>query len=230
MKRNRFLSLALAITVLMTSCNMPGLAEPTPTATFVPTATPISPPTFTATPIPPKLSVPTDVPCRAGPSDQYELVVNLPAGVQVEIVGKAETFWIVKSPQGADCWVADQEVAIEGEVSALPNVDPPPTPMPTIPIAPDHVGLISRNCWVDRSVKPLMAVNEFRLTWRDLSNNEDGFWVYRDGDRVAELEPNRTDVIDVIVVRNNRVHYYYVTAYNEVGSSKSEVVAFSCGK
>jgi hypothetical protein len=230
MNRMRSFVLTIGIFLLLTSCNLPGVAEPTPTATPAPTATPVPSPTFTATPIPPMLSVSADVPCYAGPSDLYELIVNLAAGVQVEIVGQADSYWIVKPPAAANCWVADQQVTIVGEVASLPKIDPPPTPIPTKPIAPDNVGLIYQKCSVDRTVRPIMAVNEFRVSWRDLSNNEDGFWVYRDGDRIAEIEANRTDVTDVMVLRNNRVHYYYVVAYNEVGESKSEVKAVSCGK
>jgi len=233
MNRKRISILAFGVVLLMNSCNMPGLAEPTATATAVPssTTTPVPSPTFTSTPIPPPmLSVSTQVPCRTGPGELYDLVINLQAGEKAEVVGKAESFWIVKTAAGAECWVADQQVAIDGEVSALPIVEPPPTPIPSAPAAPDHFKLLSQICSIDHSTKPIMYVNQFRLTWKDMSNNEDGFRVYRDGDLVAEVAANKTDVIDVVTRRNKRVYTYYVTAYNEIGESKSSVEAFSCGK
>jgi hypothetical protein len=233
MNRKRISILALGVVLLMNSCNMPGLAEPTSTATAVPssTAIPVPSPTFTSTPVPPPmLSVSAQVPCRTGPGDLYDLAVNLQAGEKAEVVGKAESFWIVKPAVGAVCWVADQQVNIDGEVSALPIVEPPPTPIPAPPAAPDHFKLLSQICSIDHSTKPIMYVNQLRLTWKDMSNNEDGFRVYRDGDLVAEVAANETNVIDVVSRRNKRVYTYYVTAYNEIGESKSSVEAFSCGK
>jgi uncharacterized protein YraI len=233
MNRKRIIFFVLGIILLMNSCNILSLVEPTPTAMPTSTVTPVLSPTstFTPTPIPPPmLSVSTEVPCRAGPGDLYDLIVNLQAGEMVEIVGKAEMFWIVKSTVGAECWVSYEQVNIEGEVAALPVVVPPPTPIPTLPAPPAHVKLIKQTCSVDYSSRPAMYVNEFHLTWKDMSNNEDGFRVYRDGDLVAEISANKTDVIDVVIRRNKRVYMYYVNAYNEVGESKSEVVTFSCGK
>ena len=73
-----------------------------------------------------------------------------------------------------------------------------------------------------------MFVNEFHVYWQDLSENEDGFRVYRDGNLVAELPADKTEVFDHIVAKNNRTYYYYVTAYNSVGESKSEGIGIGC--
>ena len=230
MDKKRMSSLALGLIVLMNSCKTSSQVEPTPTAAPTPTTTPISMPTSIPTPIPPALSARTEVPCRSGPGDLYDLVVNLQAGEKVEVVGKAEAFWIVNPPEGAECWVSYEQVDIIGGVSSLPLVPPPPTPAPAVPARPEHVGLIKKTCSIDYSSKPAMYVNEFWLKWMDKSNNEVGFRVYRDGDLVAEVPANKTNVIDIVSRRNKRVYYYYVTAYNELGESKSDVQAFSCGK
>ena len=81
---------------------------------------------------------------------------------------------------------------------------------------------------MDKSLKPAKLINQFHLTWQDMSNNEDGFRVYRDGDRIAELPADKTDVIDKIVASNNHAHYYYVTAYNIMGESKSDGITLTC--
>ena len=114
--------------------------------------------------------------------------------------------------------------------SALPTVTQPSTPISAPPAAPLHVELLSQDCTIDRSVKPIMYVNKFRLTWSDMSNNEDGFRIYRDGDLVAEVAANVTNVTDVVSRRNPRSYSYYVSAYNEFGESKSDIKLFTCGK
>jgi hypothetical protein len=158
-----------------------------------------------------------------------EIVVNLQAGEKAEIVGKSEGFWFVKTSDGSECWIADQGVTIEGDIAAVPDVEPPPTPAPVAPAPPAHLQAISQTCTVDHSTKSVRHISEFHLTWEDMSNNEDGFHVYRDGTLVAEVPADKTDVIDVVNLKNIRSHFYYVTAYNEVGESKSEGISLICG-
>jgi hypothetical protein len=229
--------LSMICVVFAMGCQLSGTSMPTaiaqtqfvaPTATLMPS--PTATVTFTPTPIPPTLSTLKEVPCRAGPGDQYDLIVNLKAEQTVEIVGKAEAFWIVKLPADKECWVPNEQVSMVGEVSNLPIVAPPSTPIPVLPASPAHVWLLSKKCSVDHSVKPIMYVNEFRLTWADMSNNEDGFRVYRDGDLVAEVSANVNNVSDIVSRRNPRSYSYYVSAYNEVGESKSDTIVLNCGK
>jgi len=231
MNRKHIACFALGIIVLLSSCSMPGQAVPTSTAMPSPTATAVPSPIFTPTPIlPPMLLIGAETACRTGPGAPYDLVETLPPGTKVEIVGKAETFWIVKSSMGAECWVFNEQINIEGEVSALPVVIAPPTPTPSLPTAPDHFKLVSQKCSIDNSNKPVMYVSEFRFTWQDLSNNEDGFRLYRDNDLVAEITADTTEVTDVVIRRNKRTYFYYVAAYNEVGETKGPVKSFRCGK
>jgi len=117
-----------------------------------------------------------------------------------------------------------------GDVSTLRKEGPLPTPAPALPAPPEHIELLSVVCSMDRSIHPVKYVNEFRLEWTNASNNEDGFRIYRDGNLIAEVPANQTDVIDVVVTKNNRVHSYYVLASNEFGASKSETKSFICGK
>ena len=220
-------TLGLAVTILLLSiaCGViPGVAAPTQTAI----ATIPAPPTFTSTPAAPSLTSNATIACQAGPGGDYELVINLQAGEKAEIIGKSEGFWEVKTSDGAECWVPDQDVTLEGEVAAVPNVEPPPTPLPQAPAPPISIQAIGAYCSKDKSTKPIKYINQFHLSWQDMSNNEDGFRVYRDGDRVAELPADKTELVDEVIAQNNRTHYYYVTAYNAVGESKSEVIALTC--
>jgi hypothetical protein len=159
-----------------------------------------------------------------------EIVVNLQAGEKAEIIGKSEGFWVVKTPDGSECWIADQGVTIEGDVAAVPNVEPPPTPEPLPPAPPQNLQLIRQTCKVDHSTKSVRRISEFHLGWEDMSNNETGFHVYRDGTLVAEIPADKTDVVDVVDLKNFRSHFYYVAAYNEVGESKSEGISLICSE
>jgi hypothetical protein len=134
----------------------------------------------------------------------------------------------VRTASGAVCWVSDQGVVPQGEVAALPEVEPPPVPTAAAPVAPAQLEVLIVACTKDKSLKPSKFVNQFHLYWQDLSNNEDGFRVYRDGNLVAELPADKNEVIDQTVTQNIRTHYYYVIAYNAVGEAKSEGVGIAC--
>ncbi len=225
-------SLAVTVLLLVISCSMPGLAaEPIPTPTIpVPSTTPLPPsPTVLPTSAAPSLSVSAATPCLIGPGNLSEVVVNLQAGEKAEIVGKLEGFWIVKTSDGSECWVADQGVTVEGDVSAVPNAELPSTPAPLAPAPPANLQAISQTCTVDHSQKSVRYINQFHLTWEDMSSNEDGFHLYRDGTLVAEVTADKTDVVDEFILRNIRSHFYTVAAYNEVGESKSELITLICG-
>jgi uncharacterized protein YraI len=227
-------ALGLVLTVLLViSCGIfspPNQPVPTATAAATLTATPALTLTlaFTPTSLPPSLLAGAVVPCLTGPGDGYEPVADLQAGERAEIIGKASGFWIVRTAAGSECWVADQGVTAEGEVAAVPNVEAPPTPAPAAPAAPTGLQTISSICTTDKTARPTKYINQFQLHWQDMSNNEDGFRLYRDGNKVAELSADRTEVIDKMITKNNRVHVYYVTAYNAAGESKSEAIALTC--
>jgi len=154
----------------------------------------------------------------------------LDSGEEAEIVGKSEGFWVVKMSSDTVCWVSDQGVVPQGDVAALPEVEPPPVPTPAAPAAPANLEVLVVACTRDKSVRPSKFISQFHLYWQDLSSNEDGFRVYRDGNLVAELPSDDTDVIDVISTQNSRTFYYYVVAYNAVGETKSEGVGIACAE
>ena len=64
---------------------------------------------------------------------------------------------------------------------------------------------------------PTSAI-EVKLTWKDNSNNENGFLLYRDGEKIAELQKNTRSYIDS--GRRPATSYCYeIKAYNLAGES-----------
>jgi len=228
----RMLGLSLAVLIVLSCGIFSSPVQPVQTATVTPV--PSLPPTSTvlpsSTPAPPSLLASVAAPCFNGPGDYYERVADLQSGEEAEIVGQSEGYWIVRTNAGTICWVTDQGVIAQGEAASVPEVEPPPIPTPAAPVAPEHLEVLIVACTKDKSRKPSKFVNQFHLYWQDLSNNEDGFQVYRDGSLIAELPADKTEVIDQTVTQNLRTHYYYVVAYNDVGEAKSEGVGIACSE
>lgn len=65
--------------------------------------------------------------------------------------------------------------------------------------------------------KPLSAT-KVQLTWKDNSNNEIGFMLYRDGQKIATLSENVKKYVD-INLRPATTYSYEVKAYNKVAES-----------
>lgn len=59
--------------------------------------------------------------------------------------------------------------------------------------------------------------SEAHLSWTDPNDNEDGFWLYRDGMRYKQLPPDTTSYVDDISQGNRRT--YQVSAFNDSGES-----------
>lgn len=67
----------------------------------------------------------------------------------------------------------------------------------------------------------------YKLAWEDRSDNEDGFWLYRDGNRVAELPSNTIEYMDIFeLVKGGRNSTYYVVAYNSAGQTKGDLLSY----
>ncbi|MCF7890706.1 fibronectin type III domain-containing protein [Candidatus Bipolaricaulota bacterium] len=64
----------------------------------------------------------------------------------------------------------------------------------------------------------ILSPTEIRLTWVDNSDNENGFRVYRNGKRIADLSPNTTEYVDT-GLRENTSYTYRVSSYNQAGES-----------
>jgi hypothetical protein len=114
-----------------------------PTGTPLPTPTPGPPtptPLPTATPLPPVLVevVIDDANVRRGPGLAYPVVAKLALGTEITVVGRnrAGDWWQVCCVDGADVWVADSVVKVNGPlwaVQEVANIPAPPPPPPTAP-------------------------------------------------------------------------------------------------
>jgi len=116
--------------------------------------------------------------------------------------------------------------------SSTPTETPtivPPTPTFGPPAAVANFYVKKTKCLLFKhtSTPPFYRVEIwFKLGWQDMSDNEDGFWLYRDGSRVAELPPNTIEYIDIFeLVKGGRTSTYYVVAYNSAGQTKSELLS-----
>jgi hypothetical protein len=155
------LVLLLAVALFLAAVKGSGLAlfvSPTPTPTDTPTisaspawtlsptstGTPEStatlsltpPPTATWTPDWVGLTVEVNTNCRTGPEQVFPSVGSIRVGEVVEVVGRSPNgdFWIVNNPDmPGTCWVWAQYAAVSGNVEALPVIQPPRTPTPSLP-------------------------------------------------------------------------------------------------
>ncbi len=135
------------VVVVIVTATPPPAPTPTPgppTSAPPPTATPGPPtatPTVTPTPLPPVMvEVTTDkANVRQGPSIYYPVVTRLDVGTKVTVVGRnqAGDWWKICCVNGADVWIADSVVRVDGPLWTVPevvNVPPAPataTPQPT---------------------------------------------------------------------------------------------------
>lgn len=113
--------------------------EAIPTATDLPStiatdAPPILTATFTAIPSPsvPMVSVTKGTNCRSGPGRVYDLIGGAEVGARFVLVGKssATNYWIMRLPDGRECWLWGEYAVVEGNVNSLPEYAVPPTPLP----------------------------------------------------------------------------------------------------
>ena len=147
-----FYCLMLIGALILSACNMPGVAVPTAIPTFTsthtpaPTATDTVTPTITSTstetltPEPAATSTPQIVMaevvresnCRIGPAGNYTLVDTYQVAKTVEVVANdlGAGYIFVKNPEKPEdqCYVLTQNLKISGDVSILPSITPPPSP------------------------------------------------------------------------------------------------------
>ncbi|MEW6086201.1 MAG: SH3 domain-containing protein [Chloroflexota bacterium] len=133
--RNRRWINAAVFFLILSACNFPVRPSSTPTASAPsPTQTRVAPRpptvTFTVTPFF-LVAFPKDQPvnCRSGPGTAFTVIGELKPGRQAEIIGKNidVTWWYVKNPSDPStfCWLAADFVFTDGNVEALPVVNPP---------------------------------------------------------------------------------------------------------
>jgi hypothetical protein len=244
------LSLTLILVIVLSACNLPSktkppelttaekaatvvaltlTAQPSPTQTSTPAATPTLKITETATPTitptysKPMLKIEESTNCRTGPGQSYPVVFTFLAGANVEILGSYPDYWVVKNPDGANCWVWGQYATVSGSHWTVPTMTAPPTATSSPPIAPSNLRY-QFTCSYNGSNNDASVT----LTWNDNTNDELGFRVFRYGNQIAELPPNTTTYSDVYAVNSGTTITYSVESYNSVGTSGRPQISFSC--
>ncbi len=227
-----FTQIFIASILLISSCSLPAqqapsdseistaaaltvqamLAAATPLATPTASETPEPPATATATQ-PPMISVEGVTNCRAGPGTNYDRVAQLVPGQAVEIIGFfPSNYWIVKTANG-ECWVSAEFATPSGDFGSVPRVDAPPTPFGGAPNAPSF----GKNGWTWFCYGS--GEVDVELNWKDNSDNEKGFRVYRNEELVLELPAGATYFKETITYPGGQGLQYRVEAFNEAGGN-----------
>jgi uncharacterized protein YgiM (DUF1202 family) len=245
--------LAMTLALALAACSLPNRNEPQPTqgidqslvgtiaaatlqamatqtSTITPTApatsTPTKTPTITPTNGPVTLKFNGNTNCRKGPGENYDVVIVLKTGLEVEAIGRVDktNYWLVKRPDSAEtCWASADFAQTSGNAQALPTVTPPPTPTPKPPTAP---------AWSTWNFTCDFASGgstiNMNLVWTDRSGDETGFTVYRDGQSIATLGPNTTSYTDSAFVATGKSVSYKVEVYNDAGKASTSTISASC--
>jgi hypothetical protein len=148
----QFFCLLVISGVILSACNMPGVAAPTatptftsthtpvptttrtdtPTSTFTPTETPVPEPSATTTPEVIAAEVVRESNCRIGPAGNYTLVDTYQVGQMLEVIANdlGAGYIFVSNPDKPEepCYLLTQNIKISGDVSILPSITPPPSP------------------------------------------------------------------------------------------------------
>ncbi len=217
--------------LLMQSSTPPYTA--TPPFTEVPSLSPTQ--SLTPTLAIPQVSVTDATNCRTGPGIEFDLLWTMQPGQNVEIVGKdtADDYWVIKMPKGGTCWLWGQFAVASGDIAALTEVPPPPTPTPSVPADPSGLQIFY-HCSLSNS--PFLHNDvHVEISWDDNADNEDGYYVFRDGTLLATLDPNATSFTDnttivaLIPPGSSAPHITYaIQAFNATGKSKKISKSISC--
>jgi hypothetical protein len=240
----RILGLLLMVGVLISSCNLPTagapdpqiataaamtvlaalnaitpLASPTAGNSVVSTATKaISTPTYSQ----PMASVGDVTNCRKGPGKNYERVTQILPADSVKIIGFfSPNYWVVSTKDG-DCWLSGEFATPVGSFAAVPTVTAPPTPQGGAPEAASF----PKNGWTFFCYGPGQA--DITLSWNDNADNESGYRVLRNGEKIAELPANSSYFAETIDLLSGQSVAYQIQAYNESGETDSSVASMAC--
>ncbi len=227
------LSLFLLIACLVSSCNMPGTGGTSPeiataaalTVQAALTTTPLASPAANASPTgafsKPSITVEDVTNCRTGPGTNYERVVQITAGQQVEIVGAyPPNYWVVSTSAGL-CWVSAEFATPVGSLGTVPTVTAPPTPEGS---APSGIGFQKWDIFCNFQT----GKADISIRWSDKSDDEAGFRVYRNGGVVAEFPPNTTQFAETITLLEGQSVGYRVESFNESGSASTSTISLAC--
>ena len=218
------LTLQVIFTPSVTAATEPAVTD-TVSAPITQTLATVVSPTITITPTysVPMLTVKESTNCRAGPGEEYEIVVTYLTGKKLEIAGRYDpgNFWLVKSnesPTGT-CWLWGQYVEVVGSYWTVASVTPPPTATGAPPRAP---GIVKWEFFCSDSTLT------FNVTWADNANNETGYRVFRNGEQAAELPADTTSYTDNFPVSGDQSVEYYIQVYSDAGTGNSGVMRMKC--
>jgi hypothetical protein len=201
-----------------------------PTQVPPPTASPTI--ALSPTPSVPMVSVSEDTNCRTGPGKVYDYLGALMTGEKAEVVGKntPSNYWIIKNPdRNGTCWLWGRYATVVGNTANLQEYAAPPTPTPSIPSAPSNFTLLQKDNII--SVPPQCA-GDFTITWKDTSENEGGFNLYKDGVQIASYESSAGTsqlTVSVRISTQDSVPFELgITAFNGTGESARAVISAVC--
>lgn len=226
--------LAATITAQALTLQAPTSTPEPPTETPIPEATA----TITLTPTPgvPTASVSVNTNCRTGPSVQFDLIGALNIGQTAEVVGKYQNgaYWIIKTPgSSGNCWLWGNYATVSGNTSNLPEYPSPPTPTPSIPVAPSNFNA-NISCTLQNNPVFINIVT-MNLSWTDNATNETGYRVYRNGELIKTLDANSTMTGDettlaaIWLINTPKPSVTYaVAAFNAAGESPRAEQTVSC--
>lgn len=186
------------------------------------TGTPAPSATITPTYAPPILTFTSNTNCRSGPGETYPIVTTVKAGTAVTIVGRAKegNFWVVQVPElSAPCWAWGEYATVAGSVQTVPEMTPPPTATPALPVAPRGLTYTFTCGFGNVTVD---------LSWTDVATNESGYRLLRNGQPVLELPANTTAYTDTASASAGSSFTYVVEAFNSTGKAPSGSITFTC--
>ena len=104
------------------------------------------------------------------------------------------------------------------------------TPTPGAPAAVENIMVKKKRCTVKKLTDPYLHYEveiSFLLQWADVQG-EEGYWLVRNGSRVAELPADTTLFTDYFnLVKPNRTSTYVIAAFNALGKSESPQFSFA---
>lgn len=204
-----------------------------PAPTIQPNATPtggaVTPTPGTGTPGAALLTVDSNTNCREGPGTNYKVVIVLVAGTQYQMIARTEDnkYWIVTEiGKATSCWVPAEFSNALGNTSLLPVTTPsaPTASASGAPAAPTSLKY-NYSCAFNADASYTITV---QLSWTDRSDNEQGFYVYRNGNLIATLGAGTTTYADVFVGAASQLNTYQIASFNATGQTLGGAQSFSC--
>jgi hypothetical protein len=245
----------ILVGVFLVACNVPGQAPSSPAtpnvdalvtqalATLAVTQMASSTPTLsTSTPtIPateaPKIYFAGDTNCRTGPGVKFTLVTIIKEGQTAQLVGQSgqvassanNLYWVVTNPNGSGpCWVVRDFATPQGNIDKLVMATPPPTytpmPRPEAPLLADWQFSCEYASPNDQTTSTITV----ELKWRDMSDYELGYDIYRNDELLASLPANTTAYTDVTYLVYGQGITYSIEAWNNDGVVRSKDAKAQC--